>query len=195
MKIRSGNLCISLIVLLVLLITLIPACTDSPSEPITVKLSFSEPPALNKEVKVTATFSLTSKYYEPEAQNVEAQILLPIGFERIDGDLTWKGNLARGASQSLNATIAAIKTGDWQIKAIAEHTLNEHGRERGEATLYISVSENSVSVSDKSPGGNLSFALPGPSQTPNPHASPIYTLPSPKPIEPGQVPTVSGPPY
>jgi hypothetical protein len=188
MKCKIGRFIIISIVLLISLLTFIPGCTSS-SQPITARLSFSESPALNSEVKVTAIFGIPKTYHD--AKNVTAKIILPEGFQAISGDLEWKGNISKGGNQILNATIKAIKIGTWQIMAKAEFdpSIGEHFI--GDDILYVSVSENSATISDRQPGGNIGFAIIDASQTPNPHASPIYTLPSPKSIEPGQIPTVS----
>ena len=62
MKNNSGKIAFGLIFLFILLMSLSSGCIggSAASNPILVKLSFSEPPILGREVLVTATFKLAN---------------------------------------------------------------------------------------------------------------------------------------
>lgn len=183
----------AVIIMLIFLITFVPGCESPPSLPVSVNITFSDLPVLNKPVKITATFTLTTKTYGEQAKNVTAQIILPEGFHKVDGDLTWKGDLSPGVTQALSATIKSVKIGTEMIEARADYDI-PGAHLGGSATKYITVTDKSTTVSDRPPaGGNITWASPYGSQTPNPYASPISTLPSPKPVEPWQLPTPSVP--
>jgi hypothetical protein len=147
---------IILLVISIVLFPLLSSCEHPPSQPINANLSFSDPPLLNKPVKITAIFSIPSNYYNAEAQNVSAQILIPDGFEKLDGDINWKGNIPRGKSQTLKATVKSIKIGNWQVIAKAEFDPSKAEHYIGDAILYVSVSEKEASISDHVPTSTFS---------------------------------------
>ena len=62
-----------------MIISFVPGCTP-PGSDIKVVLAFSEPPVLNKPVKLTETFTLRKNY--SVSQNITAHIYLPDGFEK-----------------------------------------------------------------------------------------------------------------
>jgi hypothetical protein len=172
MKIISGKSVVALALLLVLLATSLPGCGGSaPSLPIKAKLSFSEPPVLGKPVQLTATFDLMIDY--PKASDITTRIVLPEGFEKVDGDLEWQGDIIRGNTSTLNATVKAVKTGDWKIEARASSGKSDGMG--GYAVLYVSVSETGATVRSRPPG-SPSVGCGGPKQIP---------------IEPWQVPSPS----
>jgi hypothetical protein len=148
MKTVSGKSGITIAFLLLFLAALLPGCGGGkPSEPINAQLSFSEPPILDKTVQVTATFNLEIDYQD--AYNITTRIILSEGFERVDGDLEWKGDIIRGNTYTLNARIKAIKTGTWKIAAQAFS-----GRSDGMGgyrELWVTVTENSATISDTPP--------------------------------------------
>jgi len=172
MKIVSGKLVMTLALLLVLLATSLPGCGGSaPSLPIKAQLSFSEPPILGKTVQLTATFNVRESYNR-DAYNVTARIILPEGFEKIGGDLEWQGDFIRGNTYTLNATVKAVKTGDWKIEARADFSPGEGSYLGGSTVLYVSVSETGATVRSRPPDIGCRGPVPAipiePSQIPSP---------------------------
>ena len=149
MKTVSAKSVIILALLLVLLTVLFPGCIGdgAPSPPIKAQLSFSELPLLNKTVQLTATFRL-QEWEEHDARDVTARIILSEGFEKIDGELEWKGDFIRGNTYTLVATVKAVKTGDWTIEARASYSPGEGSYLGGYTALYVSVSEENTTVSE-----------------------------------------------
>jgi hypothetical protein len=149
------------------LVTLLPGCGGGkPSEPINAQLSFSEPPILGKTVQVTATFNLEIDYQD--APNITARIILPEGFEKIDGDLEWQGDFIRGNTYTLSARIKAIKTGTWKIAAQASSGKSDGMG--GYRELWVKVSETGATISDNPPisKGRQPLVPLSPSQIPSP---------------------------
>jgi hypothetical protein len=148
MKASSIKLIVILLVS-ILIAAILPACGGSgPSPEIEVKLSFSEPPVLGKIVKVDATFTLT-KDFRKNALGITAQIILPEGLEKIDGDLERTLEMVPGQTYKLDGRIRSIKTGVWMIAAAASSPGYE-GPSGGE-DLWVSVSESDARVSKDPP--------------------------------------------
>jgi hypothetical protein len=154
-----------------------PSFAQAPSQEINVNLSFTELPVLNKPVKITETFTLRPDYYNQDVHKAFTQINLPTSFEKVDGDLTWNGNLVRGETHTLSATVKSTKTGSFQISTLASFDVSEPGA-GGAKTLFVTVFENGATVSDQVPKGNFTFAVPFPSQSTNPYASPATDMPT-----------------
>jgi hypothetical protein len=86
------------ILIISILISLFSIFTQGCTPPATdtkVELAFSEPPVLNKPVKLSETFTLRKDFPSPAPQNISAHIYLPDGFVKVDGDLEWSGTLPR----------------------------------------------------------------------------------------------------
>ena len=176
-----------------------PALTPPPPAPqgaIIVKLSFSEPPVLGKPVEVLATFAI-SEGYKKDATNTVAQIVLDNGFDLIDGELKWKGDLLRGSSVEIKATIKAIKIGERLVKAGALAYSDDGKAYTGGGTeLYAYVSKDSAEVSDIPLGPTIGHG--GPAEpppgwkpppgyedvTPEPPSEPPKTEPPAQDVEP-----------
>ena len=116
--------------------------TPAPRGAIIVKLSFSEPPVLNKPVEILATFALREGY-KKDTTNTVARISLDEGFELLDGSLEWKGDLLHGSPVEIKATVRAIKTGERIISAKGKAPITS-----GYTELYAYVSEDSAEISD-----------------------------------------------
>ena len=146
----------SLILLLTLLATFIPGCTRSATNPLSVELSFKELPVLNKPVQIWAVFELRAEQSNPRAGNMTAQIILPDGFERVSGNLTWHGDLVRGVPQTIIATVKSVKTGLWMIEARGEYYQDGMFENRAGwgNTVFATITEDGASVSDSPPVGN-----------------------------------------
>ena len=102
---------------------------------VTAKLEISKAPALNENAELTLTVTTIR-----DASNVSAKFILPEGFEFVNGNLNWNGGLKENQPMQLKATIKAVKTGEWTIIG-AVSGANDY--------LYITVNENSASISEK----------------------------------------------
>ena len=116
--------------------------------PMNVNLSISGIPSLNMVVKLMFTATPLEN-----APNTTVQILLPDEFVLVAGDLFWNGDLAKNETILLNASVEAVKMGDYVIKASA--ISNQISYIFGKTdNLYISVFETTATVSDKAPINN-----------------------------------------
>jgi len=138
--------------------TLPPPPAPPPRGAIIVELSFSEPPVLGKPVEVLATFTIREGYNK-DTTNSWARISLDEGFELVDGNLEWKGDLLHGSSVEIKATVRAIKTGERKISAKAKAPITS-----GFTELYAYVSEDSAEVSDIPLGPTIGHG--GPTEPP-----------------------------
>jgi hypothetical protein len=120
--------------------------TTPPASPMKVDLSISNAPALGETAELTCT--ITSHY---DAPNVTAEIILDSGLELVAGDLVWEGDLAVDTPIQFKATIKSIKIGDWGIEAKALYLPYEGACYVGVDYLYISVFQDSATVSHRRP--------------------------------------------
>jgi hypothetical protein len=170
----------------VLLAALLPGCLeDEHFAPLKVQLSFSESPALGKTVEVTASFRI-EEWYKEDAHDVTAEIILPEGFERVDGDLTWEGDFMHGKTYTVTATVKAIMIGDWEITARALFSPTASSVQGGSTVLYVTVTEDGATVRDRPPK-----RVPSPKLTSPPSGYPVPSQSPHTPI-PGATAPVSG---
>ncbi len=161
--------------------------TSAPSSLIKAQLSLTGTPILYEPVQVTFTFALR-EVVNFDAENATARIILPNGFELVDGDLEWQGDIIRGTPVTIKATIRAIKTGDWNIEAGAGFSPGKGHYLKGSANLYISVFEDSATVSDRVPISEPGWSISG-----ERGKSMEPTLPPVPPIEDWMVPKMPEP--
>ena len=156
-----------LLLFLPLIFLSMPGCGGgSPSPEIKAQLSFSEPPVLGKQVTLTATFVLTASAY-PKASNVKAEIVLPEGIQRIDGDLKLERDFLNGQTYEIKTTVKAIKTGLWEVVANAFFSPREGDYLGGTKELWVSVSENGATVSDVPGHPSGTATIPATGTTPS----------------------------
>ncbi len=110
------------------------------------ELNFSEPPEFNKPVELTMNVVEGGFPYP----NAAIEIDLPDGFELVSGDLEWQGDLTKDVPVQLKAVVKPVKTGDWVIEA---QIIDSGEGKRVRTALYVSVSEDSVEVSEIRPPG------------------------------------------
>ncbi len=139
-----------------------------PSQPIIVNLSISEPPTLGKEVQVNATYSMLKEYPLDIADNIDARIILPDGFTLIQGNLANKRPISKSNPITLNATIIANKTGDWEIEARSDYVPSEGSYYVGLANLYIRITDTDATVSKTPFPRGQSFPIQNATYTPQP---------------------------
>jgi len=156
--------------------------TNMPANPVKVDLSISNAPALGETAELTCT--ITSHY---DAPNVTAQIILDDGLELVAGGLGWKGDIAIDTPVQFKVTIKSIKIGDWIIQAKAGYSPHEGAYDMGHDGLYISVSQDSATVSDRRPSPESE--VPQPERKVDPAEIPDFglSLASPE-VEPPKVP-------
>lgn len=153
---KAKHLLMSLVLLVSMSsILLAPACSKgglsgAPSTPMKGELQLSGPPLLGQPVQLTFTISQAEDYPE-DAMGVTANIILPEGFELLEGNLEWQGNVVRGTPVTMQATIRAIMPGDWEINAVSQYTAGEGISYGGVDTLYASVSAEGASYSYNPP--------------------------------------------
>ena len=158
MKKREKKSLASVIVIIASLVLLLPGCQRSAARmPIEANLSFSESPVLGKPVQVTATLNLVKDYFKEVVREVDVKITLSEGFQLLDGNLEWKGDIQRNQTYTLRATVRTIKTGTWQIGVNA---WGEADGVNGFTGLYVTVSEKRAIVSDRPPSNSISTPVP-----------------------------------
>jgi hypothetical protein len=147
-----GRATILIAFVIILIFVFMSGCggPSASSEPIQVRISFSDSPTLGKPVQLTASYSIHSSY-KHDAHNVIAKIILPDGFEKVSGDIEWQGDIIQGTPQSLIATVKSIKTCDCEITANAFFDPSSSEHIGGSVTIYISVYENYSVVYDRPP--------------------------------------------
>jgi len=106
---------------------------------------------LGKPVQITATFKLRDTYPQSVAADVTTHIFLPEGFETVDGNLESKGDLERGRTYTLSATVRALRVGIWLLAAEADSASRGI---QGYDELYATVSETGATVSRRRPPGS-----------------------------------------
>jgi len=115
------------------------------SAPITVSLSLSGISSMDQEGEVV--FSVSSTEWAP---NTEAKILLPEGFSKVAGSLSWTGDIVAGQTIVIRAKVKAEKVGDWTIEGQAISKMN--GSTFGKSScLHISISQDAVTINEVDP--------------------------------------------
>jgi hypothetical protein len=161
------------VIVLVVLVSMLPSCTEA-SDPIEVTLLFSEPPLLGKPVQVTATFINRVSYSEGVLRDVEAAISFSEGFELVEGELNWRGDLIKDTPQKIQVTVKTMQLGTYEIRASAHNEINNA---MGFDWYYVTVTENSAGLSKYPQPGETKI----PVQTDPPSG---YSTPSTLPANP-----------
>ncbi|HEX9897136.1 MAG TPA: hypothetical protein VGA85_05720 [Dehalococcoidales bacterium] len=128
---------------------LLPGCGCSPSPNIRATLEFSELPILGKEVELTATFTLNGTVYQ-KASDVKAEIVLPEGIEKVDGDLQFQGDFLLGQTYEIKVIVKTVKIGLWSVEAKAFWFPGVDCL-GGTKELWVNVTENDATVSNRPP--------------------------------------------
>ena len=158
---------------------------EAPAVPVKVSLSLSGAPTLNHTAELTC--AVTS---EVDAPGLEASVSLPDGFVLVSGQLTALGNLAAGSGLELQATIKAVKTGDFVLEAKAGFSPDAASWLGDRARLYVSIGEALSKQASKPPafampvmeerrpaGSTPAVVMPVPAVTPNPLSDTTADLP------------------
>lgn len=118
---------------------------DTPSSPMKINVSLSKAPALNGITEITATIWYTSKIKENMSETI-AQIILPNGFEVVNGNATWKGYVKNEPKQ-FSILVKAIRIGNWTIEANIRSPPTGSEHVGGRDWTYVSVFENKGIIS------------------------------------------------
>lgn len=179
MMAKVAHLTITLI-WLVGIFGLIGCSSGCPLPPLEVELSFPHgAPHLNQIAELRCLMKANDI-----ADNLTVRINLPEGFELVNGDLTWAGNLSRGSIKELKSNIKLVKVGNWDIQAVItvgpQNTwaIAEGG---GIYDLYVAVAENSAEWGEYPPW------------TPIPPPNPLGYRPQPPSISPYSSPILLSP--
>lgn len=100
----------SLLVIILILILLLNFLQTS----ISLDLSLS-PTEINNKSKLTLIAEASSNI-----ENVNGRIILPEGFELVEGKLEWETDLIKNEPKEFNVIIKPVKEGDWEIQALVE---------------------------------------------------------------------------
>lgn len=107
--------------------------TPTTDTQIQVKLSLSRAPVLGQTTEVIATITSAS-----DIPNASAEIVLPKGFEVVNGELSWNGDLVKNEKVQLNTTVKVVEEGDWKIEAYASGQA-ETANVKGEDIIYTTT--------------------------------------------------------
>lgn len=130
-------------------ITSMVSATENPAlvyytSPMKVNIEISKAPSLYKSAKLICVVLSVI-----DAPKTIAHITLPEGLVLLRGDLSWEGDIPKGGSIQFEATVQAIKIGNWTIEAAARTTSAVDSWIGGRDFIYVSVLENSASISRK----------------------------------------------
>jgi len=114
-----------------------------PKSPLSVSLGVVGAPYLGNGVELVASWNSTT-----DILDVEVTIDVPTGFELVLGDSSWKGSATANITSRLQCTVRATRLGNWTIRAEAVAKLGDSSF-GSEASLYITILENSAIVSTK----------------------------------------------
>jgi len=104
-------------------------------------LKFEELPLLNNPVNLVCT-AIERDF----ASNIVIEVILPEGFELVDGTLTWEGHVDPNQTKTHTVTVKAVKTGQWTISAWAGPDYYPH---YDAESLYVTVTETSAHISEE----------------------------------------------
>jgi len=109
----------------------------STSSPITTEFHISKTPKLNEPVILT--LKINSAF---DAPNSEATIEIPEGAIKLEGDLSWKGDLMKNLPVQISAKIKFIREGDWTITGSAKHIIDESNYWGDIDYIYLCIKED-----------------------------------------------------
>ncbi len=105
--------------------------------PITVKISMSDLPVLNKPTEIFCTVSTVA-----DAPDTTATIALPPDASLISGSTNWHGDLYAGQSVSFSATIKFQSGGKKIVRGLAKHIISQRESWGDLDTIYLNVGES-----------------------------------------------------
>lgn len=93
---------------------------EAPRTPITISLSIPPTIGLNETVDVAIIVNSIL-----DAPNTRVDLILPEGVVLVSGNPTWDVDLTANTPVIFSAKIKMIKTGNWEIKAIAKKVIDQ----------------------------------------------------------------------
>lgn len=117
--------------------------TIKPSSPLQATLSLSDKPLLNTPVTLTLSFKSIL-----DAPNTSAKIELPEGFELVNGNLEWQGDLKENENQKIEVVVKSTKGGYYQLNSSViskqqDSTLGDND------IIYVEVSQNDAIIGSR----------------------------------------------
>ncbi len=79
-----------------------------------------------------------------------AGITLPDGFELIEGDLNWQGDIIGDDIKEFKIKVKAVENGEWIVEANAKYMIYEDNWWGDIERFYILVKDDEVLISDRS---------------------------------------------
>ncbi|HKO96196.1 MAG TPA: hypothetical protein VJU86_04350 [Pyrinomonadaceae bacterium] len=105
--------------------------------PLTVHVSLSDLPELNKATEVFCTVSAAA-----DAPDTTTSILLPADAELIAGQKVWRGDLSAGQSISFSATIKFQSYGKKIVRALAKRSISDEESWGDLDTVYLHLGQS-----------------------------------------------------
>jgi len=147
MKKRSFITLIGAVVLLLSLSIPMMRCAPSGGEatppdetvPIGVDLEMSKAPKLNEIVELTCT---VNSVFDMDMPNCVANVELPNGAVKVDGDLSWSGAIEKDIPVQFSATIKFVEEGVWVIEATATEFLDDDNSWGDITAICLNVTED-----------------------------------------------------
>jgi hypothetical protein len=124
-----------------------PVTDSKSSSPMLVTLDYETSASLPSVLMLNFKFSSRL-----DAPNTKAQILLPAGFDVLEGNLAWSGNLSASETRQISVKVVPKSLGDWEIVANAISGQDPSAVFGASAKLYSRVSKEGITVS-KNPFG------------------------------------------
>ena len=119
--------------------------SPAPSSPMKMNLFISQPPVMGETAEIVAVIRWIPTNIPP-MEDTTAQIILPDGFELLEGDLKWEGELQKEVNFSI--TIRAIKVGNWTIEGLARSPPTGETFSGGRDFIYISVGKHNSFIQE-----------------------------------------------
>lgn len=106
----------------------------------TPQFTISRATALNQTGELKLVISAPPDAEPVTLKNIIVRLNLPEGFSLINGSPDWSGDIIAGGNITMNWTVKAVKTGDWNIEAIVEDS---------SPSSYIIVNGNQYPITSK----------------------------------------------
>ncbi|MCJ7646852.1 hypothetical protein MUO65_08170, partial [bacterium] len=129
----AGLIYLVMIFLLGFVVTpfLIRASVDSP---ISVDLLIESVPTIQEAVRIRCNVSSVI-----EMPNTYTKVILPEGATFVSGQIEWQGDLAKDDTVSFSAIIKFEQGGNYEIKALSRHTIDEENWWGNVKSLYLYI--------------------------------------------------------
>jgi hypothetical protein len=142
--------------------------TTPPAGSIEAELYFSDLPLLNIPIQVSLTFALRERYND--ADDAVARIRLDECnlFDPVDSDIEWHGDVLKGETYQITATVKVVKTGVCEMVGSVGYKHSPSDWFGGSAHTWVIVKETSAEdgrVPTMEDWGSPSYKVPGRSKS------------------------------